>query len=593
MRAKTERPTPGIWSILRPVRGQVYFSMLLAGLASAAALAAMCALAWAVYDLLHVPSQFPWQALSLATAMTVLAYVLRLTAFNQSHYAAFRLEKKLRTDLATHLARVPLGYVQQTGSGALTNVLMDDVKALHVFVADSTPLYARAFASPLLTFVLLVWLDWRLALAATAVLAAGMAVVSLAMRGSDGMAQRYHAASEDVSRAVVEYVQAMPVVRTFDTGTLTFRRYQQALNAFLEVVLSWYKRVGFSARLSVAILNPLPTLAVLLWLGGWLMIRDSIAVSSWLAVLLAGTGMAESLLPLMSLRHLVAKSQMSIERIHDVLAVPVLPLVEAENAGQPWDNSVRFEQVDFRYCPDGERVLHQVSFTVPQGSVTALVGPSGSGKTTVARLISRFWDASAGCIRVGGVDVRQMLPETLMQQVAFVFQDNFLFSGTLASNIALGMPHATHEQVVAAARAAQADDFIMALEQGYATQVGERGVFLSGGQRQRITIARAILQNRPILVLDEATAFADPENEAALVTALSRLMRGKTVLMVAHRLSTICNADQILVFDRGRLVGRGRHDELVAQGGVYARLWQHDQQARHWRVRSDRTGEPA
>jgi len=589
MRSDQTGCAPSVWSIMRPVQGQIRFAMVLAGLAAASALGALCALAWAVHELLVLPGQWPWPALLLAVVLTVLAYVLRLTGFNRSHFAAFRLETRLRTDLSEHLARVPLGYVQQTGSGALTKVMMDDVKALHVFVADSTPLYARAYVSPVLTFVLLWLFDWRLALVATVVLALGMAAVSLSMRGSGEMMQRYNTASENVSRAVVEYVQAMPVVRTFDTGTSTFQRYQQALNEFMEVVLAWYRMAGFSSRMSVAILNPLPTLAVLVWLGGWLISRDALAASTWLAVLLVGTGMAESLLPLMSLKHLVAKTQMSIHRIHEVMAEPALLVPDAAHAKTPQDASVRFERVDFRYTADGPLVLRNVNFEVPQGSVTALVGPSGAGKTTVARLIPRFWDVSTGHIKVGGVDVREMLPETLMRQVAFVFQDTFLFADTIANNIRLGLSEATMDEVIAAAKAAQAHDFIVALPQGYDTAAGERGVFLSGGQRQRITIARAILQNRPILVLDEATAFADPENEAALVAALSNLMRGKTVLMVAHRLSTIRDADQILVFDQGQLLEQGRHEALVAQGGVYARLWHNYETAQNWAL----TGELA
>lgn len=573
---------PGVWSIMRPVQGRICLAMTLAGLAAACAMGSLCALAWEVHALLTVPDQWPWTILLLAILLTVLAYVLRLSAFNCSHLAAFQLETRLRTDLSEHLARLPLGYVQQTGAGALAKVMMDDVKALHVFVADSTPLYARAYVSPVLTFALLWWLDWRLALAATAVLAVGTVTVSLAMRGSGEMMQRYNAAGENVSKAVVEYVQAMPVVRTFDTGTTTFQRYQQALNAFVEVVLQWYRMAGVSSRLSMAILNPLPTLAVLVWLGGWLISRNALAPSTWLAVLLVGTGMAESLLPLMSLKHLVAKTQMSIHRIHEVMAEPELPVVDIAQAKTPQDASVRFEHVDFRYTADGERVLQDVSFEVAQGSVTALVGPSGAGKTTVARLIPRFWDVSGGCVRIGGVDVREMLPEVLMQQVAFVFQDTFLFADTIANNIRLGLGEATMDEVIAAAKAAQAHEFIMALPQGYDTPAGERGVFLSGGQRQRISIARAILQNRPILVLDEATAFADPENEAALVAALSNLMRGKTVLMVAHRLSTIRDADQILVFEQGRLTEKGQHDALVAQNRVYARLWHSYETAQHW-----------
>lgn len=577
--SKDDSPaTPGVWAIMQPVQGQIRIGMVLAGLATACGLATLCSLAWTVHELLVLPGQWPWLPLLAAVVLTVLAFVLRLAGFKQSHYAAFRLETILRTRLAEHLARLPLGYVQQIGSGALTKVIMDDVKALHVFVADSTPLYARAYVAPVLTFGLLWAVDWRMALTATAVLAICMVATRLAMRFNGQMMPEYHAASENVSRAVVEYVQAMPVVRTFDTGASTFQRYQQALDAFVNVMLRWYRAAGLSMRLSQAIVSPFPALV---WLGAWLVAHGSLDTTALLVTLLVGTGMAESMLPLMSLRHLVAKTHMSIHRIHEVLAAPALPLPDASQAKVPHDASVVFEQVDFGYSPDGPLVLRNVSFTARPGTVTALVGPSGAGKTTVARLIPRFWDVRSGRILVGGVDVRDMLPDMLMQQVAFVFQDTFLFADTIANNIRLGLEGATMDEVIAAAKAAQAHDFIMALPQGYETQAGERGDFYRG-QRQRITIARAILQNRPILVLDEATAFADPENEAALVAALANLMRGKTVLMVAHRLSTIRDADQILVFDRGCLVEHGTHDALVAQGSVYARLWRNYEQAQHW-----------
>ncbi|THF58687.1 ABC transporter ATP-binding protein [Pseudothauera rhizosphaerae] len=567
---------------MRPVRGQIRFAMFLASLSALASLLALGALAWVVHELFARPGEWPWHGLAAATALTVAAYTLRLLAFNQSHYAAFRLETILRTRLSEHLARVPLGWAQQMGSGALAKIMQDDVRALHVFVADSTPLYARAYVAPLATFVALWLLDWRLALAATAVLVFGFIVLGLAMRDSTELMRQYNEARERVSAAVVEFVQAMPVVRTFDSGNDTFGRYQRALEGYLEMVTRWYRQAGFASRFSLAILNPMPTLAVLLWLGAWLVWRDALAPATWLAVLLIGSGMAESMLPLMSLKHLVNKTGISIRRIHEVLATPPMPVPDAASARRPADAGVRFEAVSFRYTKDGPEVLREVSFSAPPGSVTALVGPSGAGKTTVARLIPRFWDVTAGRILVGGVDVRGMAPETLMTQVAFVFQDTFLFSDSIADNIRLGRPDAPLEDVIAAAQAAQAHDFIMALPQGYDTPAGERGIFLSGGQRQRITIARAILQNRPILVLDEATAFADPENEAALVAALSNLMRGKTVLMVAHRLSTIRDADQILVFDQGRLAEAGRHDELLARHDVYARLWGNYEKAQHW-----------
>ncbi|MFT4171699.1 MAG: ABC transporter ATP-binding protein [Rhodocyclaceae bacterium] len=582
---------PGVWSIMRPVRGRISVAMLLAGLGAASAVASLCMLAWAVHTLLAQPGQWPWVPLSAALALTAAATLLRMVSFNQSHFAAFRLEHILRSGLSTHLARVPMGYIDTMGAGALAKVMQDDVKALHVFVADSTPLYARAYVSPVLTFIALWLLDWPLALTASAVLLIGLAILGVVMRQSAGLVQEYNTASERVSAAIVEFVQAMPVVRTFDSGTATFGRYQQALTAYRDTVMRWYRSAAFSSRFSIAILSPMPTLAALLWIGSWFFLHERLEASTWLAVLLIGTGMAEALMPLMSLIHLINKTELSIARIHEVMSVAQMPQPAAGADRQAQDASVCFENVTFRYGSNGDDVLHELSFKVPQGSVCALVGPSGAGKTTVARLIPRFHDASAGRVLVGGTDVRDMLPHTLMNQVAFVFQDTFLFADSIADNIRLGVPEASLDDVIAAAKVAQAHAFIQNLPQGYETRAGERGVFLSGGQRQRITIARAILQNRPILVLDEATAFADPENEAALVAALSELMRGKTVIMVAHRLSTIRDADRIIVLDRGRLAESGRHDELLAAEGRYARLWRSYTQAQSWALRqSDGAG---
>ncbi|MBW7902528.1 MAG: ABC transporter ATP-binding protein [Rhodocyclaceae bacterium] len=565
---------------MRPVRGQIRFAMALAVASAMFGLAGMGLLALTLHRLMAAPALWPWESALGVLACTAAAYLLRLTAFDQSHYAAFRLETLLRTALAERLARVSLGYVQDAGAGALAKVVYDDVKALHVFVADSTPLYARAYAAPVVTFAALLWLDWRLALGATAVLVFGFAVLALAMRNRGEMTRLYNAAREQVSAAVVEFVQAMPVVRTFDSGESTFGRYRRALDNYLAVVSRWYREAGFAARFAMAVLNPMPTLAVLLWLGAWLTWTDRLDFGRWLAVLLLGTGMAEAMMPMMMLKHLVDRVKLSIARIEQVLAAPTQPATG--QAGRPVDASVRFEDVDFRYGEGGAEALAGVGFSVAPGSVVALVGPSGAGKSTVARLIPRFWDVTAGRILVGGVDVREMPAETLMRHVAFVFQENFLFADSVAANIRLGTPEADMAAVVAAAKAAQAHDFIAALPQGYDTPAGERGAFLSGGQRQRIAIARAILQNRPILVLDEATAFADPENEAALVAALSELMRGKTVILVAHRLNTVRDADRILVFDRGRLVERGRHDELLAGDGTYARLWRSHERAQSW-----------
>lgn len=566
---------------MHPVRGQIRIAMVLGAVSALLGLATMGLLALTIKALIDMPGQWPWELIAGVLVCAVGTYAARLGAFNQSHYAAFRLERILRMQLSDRLAQVSLGYVQSQGAGALTKVIHDDVKALHVFVADSTPLYARAYVTPVVAFGLLLWLDWRLALVALSVLVVGYGILSRALRKRGEMARLYNDAREQVSGAVVEFVQAMPVVRTFDTGHATFGRYQNSLEEYLRVLTRWYRESGFAARFSWVVLSPMPTLAVVLWVGAWLVWQDAVDPVRWLAVLLLCTGMAEAMMPAMMLRHMVEKVKLSIARIQEVTAAPILEVPDGEGE-RPRDASVRFEDVSFSYGAADADALSHVSFEVAPGTVTALVGPSGAGKSTVAKLIPRFWDVTGGRVLVGGADVRRMHSDALLRQVAFVFQDTFLFAESIAANIRLGTPEADMDSVIAAAKAAQAHDFILTLPDGYDTRVGERGIFLSGGQRQRITIARALLQNRPILVLDEATAFADPENEAALIAALSRLMQGRTVIMVAHRLATIRDADQILVFDRGHLVESGKHDDLVGCDGTYARLWRNYEMAQNW-----------
>ena len=507
------------WDILRPVRGRIRVAMGLSLLSALAATAALVSVALSLHALWRMPQAFPWPPALLAAAATAAACMLRLAAFNQSHDAAFRLEVQLRTRLVEHVARLSFGRLQALGPIALAKVAHDDVKALHAFVADSTPLYARAYAMPLISAAALLWLDWRLALAAAAVMLTGLGVLAIAMRGHQAITQRYHQAREQVSQAVVEYVQAMPAVRTFDTGRSTFGRYQAALEHYLHVLTAWYRGSRFSARFALAMLNPLPTLAVLLWLGAAWIPRGELDFTAWLGALLLGMGMAEAVFPMMSLAQMVDRAKLSIARIQQVLAEPPLPAPRSSH-GAPKDASVVFDHITFRYGPDAPAALCDLSFTARPGRVTALVGASGAGKSSVARLIPRFWDVDAGSIRVGGVDVRDLDRDALMQHMAFVFQENVLFSGSIADNIALGRPQACPREIEAAARAAQAHDFIAALPQGYATPLGEGGAGLSGGQRQRLAIARAVLMDRPILVLDEPTAYADPETERAVNACL-------------------------------------------------------------------------
>ncbi len=573
------RDAAGVWALMAPVKKNIFLAILTAALSAVAGIGAVASLALVVSELMQ-SSPRPWGWVLLAGGLTTISFFLRIQAFTISHLAAFRLETILRTKMTEHLARIPLGYLLLNGAGTITKVVQDDVKSLHAFVADSTPLLGRSIATPVVTLGLLLVIDWRLALVALSVLAFGALAMRLAMRDHKQMQSRYEGERARITSAVVEFVQAMPVVRTFDGGASSFGRYQSALDGFREIMAQWLKVSGTSAKISIVVLSPLPTLLMLTLAGLLLFTGGSLDFPSWCAILLLGTGMAESLMPLMWLNFFIRKANSSAERIHDMLAVPALPVTVRPET--PEDGSVCFDGVSFAYAGRDADALCDISFQVPAGTITALVGPSGAGKSTVARMIPRFWDVRSGAVRVGGQDVRDILPDVLMRHVAFVFQDTFLFQDTIAANIRMGNPDASMAEVEAAARAAQAHDFIQALPKGYLTMAGERGTQLSGGQRQRITIARAILQDCPIVVLDEATAFADPENEAALIEALANLMRGRTVIIIAHRLSTIRDADQIVVLDQGRVAEKGRHDALVSVGGVYARLWNSHRQAQDW-----------
>lgn len=572
-------PKRGIWALMRPVQQRIHLAMSLAALGAVSGLAAVAVLAVVIAQLLG-PDPRPWPWAVLAVLLTGASFFLRNQAFTLSHMAAFHLETILRTDLAERMARVPLGYLLQIGTGALTKVMQDDVKSLHAFVADTTPMIGRCVATPLATLALMLFIDWRLALLALGLLGLGILAMRLAMRDHVELQRRYDDERERINNAVIEFVQAMPVVRTFDDGATSFGRYQKALDGFRDVLAKWLEVSAVSAKISILILGPLPTLLALTLGGMMLFTGGSLDFPDWAAGLLLGTGMAESLMPLMWINHFIRKASASALRIQELQTVPVLPVSMGRR--KPRDASVSFEEVRFAYEGRADNALEGVSFHVPAGSITALVGPSGAGKTTVARLIPRFWDVADGSVRIGDADVRDIRPEDLMRHVSFVFQDTFLFNDTIAANIRMGRPEATDTEVENATRAAQAHDFIAALPQGYHTRAGDRGVRLSGGQRQRITIARAILQNCPVVVLDEATAFADPENEAAIITALANLMRGRTVIIIAHRLSTIRDADQIVVLDRGRMVEQGRHDDLVTANGVYAVLWRNYEQAQGW-----------
>ncbi len=577
-----------LWRIIKPVNRYIYSAMGLAALGSMATIATLLMLSILVAVLLEGKQGLLFCGISWTTTWAlagvgvfgVMAFCFTMTGFGISHIGAFYLEEDLRTRLSNHLAQLPLGFIITTGTGALKKVMLEDVRYLHTFVADSTPTFGRGYVAPLVTLTLLFVIDLRLACIALGVMLIGMVAMRIAMRDSKTMQEKFEKSQDRINASVIEFIQAMPVVRTFDGGTSSFKRYLNALDQYRQVYIQWMKNNGTPSRIALVILAPLPTILAVLAGGIFFINQGTLSPPALIAALFLATGMVDAFMQLMWLNNFLRKSKAAANRIEELLAIPAMPAVE--HGLIPREMTVRFDQVTFRYENRDENALADVSFAVEPGTTTALVGPSGAGKSTVAKLLPRFWDVTGGAITIGGIDIRQMSNTDLMNTVAFVFQDTYLFHDTLANNIRMAKSDATDEMVVQAAKAAQIHDFITSLPKGYDTLAYDRGTRLSGGQRQRITIARAILRDAPVVVLDEATAFADPESEEKIIKAIACLTKNKTVITIAHRLSAITHVDQILVFDKGCIVERGNHEALVLNNGLYARLWANYEAAQRW-----------
>lgn len=588
-------------------RWLIYLSMALSVLSSVCSFAPFAAVYLAVSDVIAVYPDFAaldaarmagfgWMAIA-GVAGNIGLYLAALLC---AHSAAFDAEYRLKLQISEHLARVPLGRLESLGSGRVGKIMDESVGAIEGFLAHSLPDTAAAFTAPVAIVVLLFIFDWRFGLAAVACVVAAFAVEAAGFSNkaiTDKM--RQHLVNQErMSNATVEYVRGMPVVKIFGRTAESFGRLSRAVRAYtdlaLEVALFWQSLMpAFTAIINNAYLFILP---VGILLGAGISGAEFRAFAlDFIFYLLFVPSIAGALNKMMYISEDSMIITAQLARIDEVLGIEPLPVPEPGTARVPERFDVEFDTVCFSYDTPGEKdgasagplALDQVSLAVPAGTACAIVGPSGAGKSTVASLVARFWDVSSGAVRIGGVDVRDIDPDDLMGCMSLVFQEVHLFRTSLLENIRMARPDATREEVVEAARAAQADAFIRALPQGYDTVFGSAGVHLSGGEAQRVSIARAILADRPIVVLDEATAFSDPENEHLIQLAFERLMAGKTVIMIAHRLSAVTGADQIVVMDGGRVVERGRHEELLGAGGAYARMWDRYTQALSWGLGSD------
>ncbi|MGI5900620.1 MAG: ABC transporter ATP-binding protein [Christensenellales bacterium] len=490
-----------------------------------------------------------------------------------AHIAAFGTQYKMKSDFTKHLAKIPLGYHLTFGSGRFRKVIDEDIEKVETFLAHSYPDIVASFAAPLVMIVVLFSFDWRFGLAAMAAVVIAF-ITQMMTFGAAGpeLMEKMQKAMADMTSASVEYVRGMPVLKAFGQTAGSFKQLSGSIEAYTKFMLTYtLKWENYTAAFQTIINNIyLFILPVGILIGPGTQDYASFALT-FIFYLLFVPSMASVLQKLMY----VASSSMRISGgIASFDAMMNLPELVPPAVPQNCKSSeVSFHEVSFAYNDTDGEALSKVSFTAKPGEVTALVGPSGSGKSTIAHLIPRFWDVDGGSISIGGVDIRQMREEELMGQISFVFQDVFLFGQSIRENIRMGCPEAPDEKIVRAARAAQCDDFIKHLPKGYDTVIGEDGVHLSGGERQRVAIARAIAQNAPVLVLDEATAFADPENEHLIQQALTELMKGKTVIMIAHRLNTVRGAQKIVVMEDGKVAEEGTHDLLLQKSGAYARMW--------------------
>ena len=525
-----------------------------------------------------------------AAGFAILSILLYFVALCCSHLAAFRTAANMKKTALHHIVKLPLGYFNSNASGRLRKIIDDNAGLTENFLAHQLPDLTGAVVMPVAVLVLIFVFDWRLGICCLVPLAISVFFMKQMMGGDNaGFMEGYMTALENMNKEAVEYIRGIPVVKVFQQTVYSFKNFHAAIEQY-EKYASGYAikcRVpltGFNVALNGTFILLIPVACLILaGVSNQMTYQDVLLDFLFYSLFTPVCTTMMNRVMFAGEQLMAAKS--AVTRIEAVLKEQPLP--ETEKAKKPQDSSVTFENVTFRYPDSDENVLENVTFSIPQGKTVALVGASGSGKSTVAKLIPRFYDATQGSVLVGGVNVKNMDKHTLMNQIAFVFQNTKLFKESLFENIRAARPDATLEEVKAAAKAAQCDEIIERLPDGLNTVAGAGGTYLSGGENQRIALARAILKDAPIVILDEATAFADAENEHKMQLAFEKLTKGKTVLMIAHRLSTIQNADEILVFDKGRIIERGTHEKLIAANGRYASMWKDYQTSVNWKVEKE------
>lgn len=535
-----------------------------------------------------IDTAYVWQLGWITIAGIGIFGVLTYASGMLSHVAAFNILYEIRVGLAGKLTRMPMGYFTSKTNGSIKKILHEDVERIELFVAHHVTDIVQAVVLPLISLVFLFFIDWRLAIGVLIPLPLAMAAQS-SMYGSAGIKlyTQWQEKLAAMNGTIVEYVRGMPVVKIFNQTVNAFKRFSDDVYAYRDLTLHWVKisATSFTALTVLISSCAVFVLPIVIYLLHSVPSADyGTMVSTVFLFLFVGMGISLPLNKLMYMASSLIQIRTGLEGIDGILNSKEIS--EPEEIKEPDDSSVKFNNVSFAYGT--QTVINNVSFSAAPGTVTALVGPSGGGKTTIANLIGRFWDVETGEVYIGGINIKDMPVENLNNMVSTVFQDVFLFFDTIEENIRMGNTKASFEEVVSAAKASQIHDFIETLPAGYKTLIGEGGTYLSGGEQQRISLARIILKDSPIIVLDEATAYADPENEGRIQDALSVVLKDKTVIVIAHRLYTITDADQILVVNEGRIEEVGTHRELLEKKGLYSSLWNIHTKARDWNIDTDK-----
>ena len=566
---KRESPYKGIFRFASAKKQQLTFSVILSVLSSIFGIVPYIAVAVLLQFALESKLTMEWAVLLPVIALCgfFLKHWLYAKSTLCSHKVAYEIIKNIRVAVMRKMSRVSMGTVQSKSSGEFKQLIMDDADRLEVPIAHAIPEMIASTLVPVLVILYLLLIDWRMALAALATGVIGNVIYYCMLIGRGEMMKEYMASNANMNATIVEYVNGMEVIKAFNQTASSMDRFQSSVLKVRDVTTKWYRHCWPFMSISQAVLPS--SIAFVLPVGMALFSGGAVSLSELILCILlsmAIVGSLQTFLDFWESTAVVAEVQPRIQALLDMEELPE-PTQPKHSTGA----NVELKDVHFGYG-DSE-VIHGVSFAAKAGTVTALVGPSGSGKSTLAKLIARFWDVDAGAVLVGGTDVRELSLSDLTEKISFVSQDNFLFNMSLRDNIRIGKPDATDKEVEWAAAQAGCDEFIARFPKGYDTNAGDAGARLSGGERQRLAIARAILKNAPIVILDEATAFTDPENEDKLQHSIDKLTKGKTLIVIAHRLSTIMYADQILVLEDGQITSRGTHEQLLTSSETYLDMW--------------------